>query len=65
MALVLQSFLGGVACDFQVVHQANGTFHSSVASKRVGIMIHHLGKFLCKTFAIFFILLHDGAPDYV
>lgn len=65
MSLILQAVLGGVAKEFRVSHQSEWMFRFSVASKKVGLMVHHLSKFACKSFAIFFTLWRDGAPDYV
>lgn len=65
MGLILQAVLGGMANDFRVVHQSGWMFRFSVASKRIGILVHHLGKFVCKEYAIFFTLWRNGAPDFV
>lgn len=44
-SLILQAVLGGVARNSRVVHQTDWVFRFSVASKNVGIMVHHLSKF--------------------
>ncbi|CAN6230176.1 unnamed protein product [Urochloa humidicola] len=64
VALILQSVLGGNAPNFRVVHQTAWVFRFSVAGKNVGIMVHRLGKFICKSFALHFTLWRNGGPDW-
>lgn len=54
--LILQAVLGGSTNEFRVAHQSGWMFRFSVASKKVGIFVHRLGKFVCKQYAIFFTL---------
>ncbi|CAO2170275.1 unnamed protein product [Urochloa humidicola] len=65
VALFLQAALGGNAPNFRVLHLSGWTFRFSVHGKLVGIMVHQLSKFVCKSFAIHFTLWRDGGPDSV
>ena len=57
IASVLQAILGKVDVPF---------FNRIQTCWAVGLLIHHLGNFTCKEFAIFspFGLWHNGGPDY-
>jgi hypothetical protein len=56
VSLILQSYLGGVAGDFQVLWLHDWTFSFFVSYKDVGLMIHHLRGFSSKLFCVHFTL---------
>lgn len=58
-SLLLQSCLGGVAKDFNVVHLSGWMFQFSVSCKNVGLLVYKLKNFSCKFF--FHLLFPLGA----
>ncbi|CAN6282755.1 unnamed protein product [Urochloa humidicola] len=63
VSLVLQSCIGGLAKDFNVVHLSGAMFRFSVSSKAVGLLIYNLKHYKCALFAIFFALWGNGGPN--
>lgn len=64
VGLILQSCLGGSAKNYNVLHLLGWMVSFSVTCKNVGIMIHKLKSFSCKSFAIFFYLWSGGGPNW-
>ncbi|CAO2176397.1 unnamed protein product [Urochloa humidicola] len=56
VGLILQSTLGGIASDFNVLHLPEWMFRFSVDSKLVGLMVHRSKSFSCPSFSIHFAL---------
>jgi hypothetical protein len=61
VSLMIQSCLGGVASDSNVVCLNDWCFRFSVSCKKVGLMIHHLKSFVGKHFIIHFTFWRDGS----
>ncbi|CAN6328738.1 unnamed protein product [Urochloa humidicola] len=64
VSLALQSCIGGVANDFNVVHLSGAMFHFTVSSKAIGLLIYNLKYYKCALFAIFFALWGNGGPNW-
>jgi len=63
VSLLLQSCLGGVAKDFNVVFLSGWMFRFSISCKKVGLLVYQLKNFSCKIFSIFF-LWGNGGPNW-
>lgn len=64
VGLILQTCLGGVAKDFQVIHLSGWMYRFSISCKEVGFLIYKLRSFICKLFAIFFFLWGGDGPNW-
>ena len=64
VGLILQSCIGGVAKDFQVMHLSRWMYRFSISRKEVGFLIYKFKSFICKNFAVFFFLWGNGRPNW-
>lgn len=64
VGLILQSCLGGLAKDYNVIHLFGWMFGFLVFSKDVGFMIYRLRNYACKSLSIFFHLWSGGGPNW-
>nr|TKW10204.1 hypothetical protein SEVIR_6G146600v2 [Setaria viridis] len=65
VSLVLQSCLGGLAIDFNVVYLSGSSFRFTVQSKSIGFMVYNLKFFKFELFAVFFSLWGNGGPNWI
>jgi hypothetical protein len=61
---LLQSTIGDLAQDFNVVLLSDRVFSFSVSCKQVGFFIYHLQFFKCDNFVVYFHLWNDGGPNW-
>jgi hypothetical protein len=62
---MLQSCLGGIAEDFNVVFLRDRTYRFSVHSQQVGFYVHNLRHFKSSEFVVFFFLWGNGGPNFI
>jgi hypothetical protein len=62
---LLQSCLGGIAEDFNVVHLRDRSYRFSVNSQQVGFFVHNLRHFKSSEFVVYFSLWGKGGPNFI